>query len=139
MKWVLSKALENQEIIGKFETQHQIHFPKLYVEVVKEYNNGRPRPNVFGAKGNKEYIAKSLLSFDSNHKENIWETYSALHKQLPSGVFPFMVDQFGNYICFFYDPLLEEPSIVFWNLENQQVEKVASSFEDFINQFYSID
>lgn len=139
VEWVLSKSLENKEAIKEFETKHQIQFPNSYVEVVKKYNNGRPRPNVFDTEKNEERVAKSLLSFDTGHKENMWETYKALYKQLPSDVFPFMIDQFGDYICFFYDPLLDEPSIVFWNLENQQIEKIAPSFEKFLNQFYSID
>lgn len=139
MEWVLTKPLTsgNEEKIKEFEKKYQIHFPKNYVEVVEQYNNGRPRPNVFDTEKNKERVAKSLLSFDSSHKDNIWETYTALYKQLPSGVFPFMVDQFGNYVCFFYDPLLEEPSIVFWNLEVLQIEKVATTFKEFLNQFYS--
>lgn len=138
MEWVLSKPLLNKDMINKFETKHQIQFPKNYVEVVCESNNGRPRPNVFDTEKDKERVAKSLLSFDSSHKENIWDTYNAMYKQLPSDVFPFMIDQFGNYVCFYYDPLMEEPTIVFWNLEEQQIEGVASSFEDFLNQFYSI-
>ncbi|WP_422122331.1 SMI1/KNR4 family protein [Planococcus sp. X10-3] len=139
MKWILSKPLKNMDLVKDFENKHQIVFPGKYLEVVKEYNNGRPRPNVFDSEENKERVAKSLLSFDPDHQDNVWETYKVLYKQLPSDVFPFIIDQFGNYVCFFYDPLLEEPSIVFWNLEEQQTEKVASSFEDFLNQLYSID
>lgn len=138
MNWVLVKPLTDLELITEFEKKHNISFPKSYVEVVKENNLGRPRPNVFDTDKSKERIAKCLLSFEPEHKENIWDIYSTLKKQLPSDVIPFMVDQFGNFICFYFDVLSEEASIVFWNVESLQIEKVAETFAEFINRFYEL-
>lgn len=139
MNWVLTKPLKNLELIHEFEQKHKIQFPASYVNLVKKHNLGRPRPNVFDTNLAKERVAKSLLSFDTAHSENIWEMYSALIKQLPADVIPFMVDQFGSFVCFYFDSLSDEATIVFWNVETQQIENVADSFDEFIAQFYELD
>ncbi len=138
MEWVLTKPLENIQLLKEFEEKNSIQFPKSYIEVVANNNYGRPRPNIFDTDQTKERIAKALLSFDKNHSENIWDTYDAVVKQLPADVYPFMIDQFGNYVCFYYDPLLDTPSIIFFDLERQKVEKVADTFERFITLFYEL-
>jgi hypothetical protein len=141
MDWVLSKTLEKSSYIEEFERKYNVRFPKSFTNVVKEKNAGRPRPNVFDSEKNEEYIAKALLSFDPGHKENIWSTYNTLEKRLPANVIPFMIDQFGNYLCFFFDPLEDEPSIVFWKheLDDDQLEKVSDNFNDLLNCFYELD
>ena len=138
MNWVLIKPLENANLVHDFEKKYRITFPKSYIEVVKNNNLGRPRPNVFDTAASKERIAKCLLSFDPQHQENIWDLTVTLKKQLPPDVIPFMVDQFGNYICFYFDILSEEANIVFWDVESQKVDKVAETFEEFVNRFYEV-
>lgn len=139
MNWVLTKPLENIQSLNEFEVKYEIQFPTSFISVIEENNYGRPRPNVFDTEETKERIAKALLSFDKKHRENIWETYSAIKKQLPADVYPFMVDQFGNYICFYFDPLFEEPTIIFFELEKQKIEKVAETFEAFLKLFYELN
>lgn len=138
MNWVLAKPLIKFELINEFEQKYNIKFPTSYVEIVQEYNLGRPRPNVFDTNKSKERIAKCLLSFNTEHKENIWDIYAALKKQLPADVIPFMVDQFGNFICFYFDSFTSEVTIVFWDVENQQIENIAESFDEFIAIFYEL-
>ncbi|KOO48168.1 SMI1/KNR4 family protein [Priestia koreensis] len=138
MMWVLAKPLENMKLLKEFEEKNSIQFPKSYIEVVANYNYGRPRPNTFDTDQTKERIAKALLSFNKNHLENIWHTYDAVLKQLPADAYPFMIDQFGNYVCFYYDPLLDSPSIILFDLESQKVEKVADTFEQFLTVFYEL-
>lgn len=139
MNWVLSKPLTKLEFINEFEQKHNIQFPIGFIDIVKHYNFGRPRPNVFDTNEVKERIAKCLLSFDPEHSENIWDMYAVLKKQLPADVIPFMVDQFGNFVCFYFDMVSTEPAIVFWNLETQQIESISESFEKFISSFYDLD
>lgn len=138
MNWVLAKPLKNLDLINKFEQRYNVKFPDSYINVVKENNFGRPRPNVFDTEISQERIAKGLLSFEPEHRENMWDIYSILKKQLPSDVIPFMVDQFGNFICFYFDILSEEASVVFWNVETLQIEKVAETFDEFINSLYEL-
>ncbi|MEW4309219.1 SMI1/KNR4 family protein [Rossellomorea marisflavi] len=138
MEWVLSKPLKDIELLIKYEKEHKITFPESYVEIIAHYNYGRPRPNVFNTFMTNQRIAKALLSFDEKHPENMWGTLKSLAKQLPSDVYPFMIDQFGNYICFYYDPLLTLPSVVFFNLEYQRIEGVADDFNGFLLSLYSL-
>lgn len=138
MEWVLVKPLKNNKLIQDFQEKHSIEFPKVYKDVVVENNNGRPRPNVFDTRDTKERVAKALLSFDPESKENIWDTFNSTSNHLPADMFPFMIDQFGNYVCFFYDPLKEEPTIVFWDEELQNVEKISETFALFLNCFYEL-
>lgn len=138
MEWVLVKPLKNEKMIQDFEEKNDIQFPKSYKEIVKEHNNGRPRPNVFDTKDSKERVAKSLLSFEPEAKESIWGTYDTMSDRLPPDTFPFMIDQFGNYVCFYYDPLKDEPTVVFWDEELQKSEKVSETFTTFLSSFYEL-
>lgn len=139
VNWVLTKPLKNLDLVNEFENKYQIKFPESYKSIVKENNFGRPRPNIFDTEKSEERIAKCLLSFELEHKENIWDMYFMLKKQLPSDVIPFMVDQFGNFICFYFDVLLEEANIVFWNVETMKIEKIAETFEEFIKKLYELE
>lgn len=138
MEWVLVKSLNNNKLIEDFEKKYNIEFPKTYKDIVMANNNGRPRPNIFDTQDSKERVAKSLLSFDPDSKESIWDTITAASNHLPTDTFPFMIDQFGNYVCFYYDPLQQEPSIVFWDEELQNIEKISETFDLFLNCFYEL-
>lgn len=138
MNWILEKPLKDDSLIENFEKKFRVDFPETYIEVVKEYNNGRPRPNVFNTEKTDERVAKCLLSFDTSHKENIWDTYKILKKQLPADTYPFMLDQFGNFLCFQIDTLTKKMHVVFWNMEEQSIENVAESFDEFLSNFYEI-
>ena len=106
--------------------------------IVKEYNFGRPRPNVFDTQITKERVAKALLSFEPGHAENIWDMYTSLKKQLPADVIPFMIDQFGNFVCFYFDSLAEEAEICFLECRNATNRKCSgyllkSLFRNFMS------
>ncbi|MFB5089472.1 SMI1/KNR4 family protein [Psychrobacillus sp. PGGUH221] len=140
MEWILQKPLQSLQEVKRFEEKYEVKFPKSFNDVVIAYNAGRPRPNVFDTTTKKEIVAKALLSFDAHHLENIWETTSNLQKRLPANIIPFMSDQFGNYICFEFDPLEDEPLVVFWHHELglDQVQQVAPTFRQFLANFYGI-
>lgn len=141
MKWVLEKPLETLDEVHRFEKQYAIKFPEGFIDVVSKYNAGRPRPNVFDSLEEKELIAKSLLSFNVTHLDNIWDTTLNLKKRFPINIIPFMLDQFGNYVCFEFDPLEEEPLIVFWHHEQEMegFQKVANKFDEYLAMFYEIN
>ncbi|HEL1761160.1 TPA: SMI1/KNR4 family protein [Streptococcus suis] len=75
-------------------------------------------------KVNKNYLMKW-----KNFKRNI------IINRLPSTLFPFGEDPFGNLLCFDYS---DNQSAVFWNHEmldnnGQNTVFMAQSFTDFIN------
>ncbi|WEA45441.1 SMI1/KNR4 family protein [Priestia aryabhattai] len=143
VKWILTKKLEKTEELNRFEQTYSIKFPVQFKEIVLENNAGRPRPNVFDSSERTELVAKALLSFDSSHPDNIWDTYQHVKGRLPNDIVPFMSDQFGNYVCFDYQ-YSKKPAVVFWDHElsqfnpNKSVGEVADDFEEFLNCLYSL-
>jgi hypothetical protein len=141
MKWILAKQLENVSLISSFQEKYRIILPDDFKACVVEHNASRPRPNIFDVNSRKELVAKSLLSFNKNDSDNIWQTNSQLNEKLPNQVIAFMSDQFGNYICFDYRNT-KVPSIMFWDHElsytnpNDCLKYVADKFGDFINGMY---
>lgn len=141
--WILKKPLVNKQQVANFEEKYHINFPSDFTKTVYENNGGRPRPNVFDSTVRKELVAKSLLSFDKDHMDNIWETYDSLKENLPYGIIPFMSDQFGNYICFDYRNN-EIPNVVFWDRELSNINSknsfinVKDNFTNFLNSLYEI-
>ena len=144
VNWVLTKALTDEKYISDFEKEYDIIFPAEYKATIIESNGGRPRPNVFDSVDRIELVAKSLLSFDKTHKENIWDTYDQLKNHLSKDVIPFMSDQFGNYVCFDYRNT-KIPSIVFWDheLSNEHLGSViidvVDSYIEFLDSLYNIE
>lgn len=138
LKWVLTKELEETTSIEEFEKRYQISFPQSYKEVVLEHNAGRPRPNIFDTEKAEERVVKGLLSFNEDDRETMWKTITNLKEKLPVRLIPIFSDPFGNYLCFNFDPLLDEAAIVFWEHETMTVEKVADSFEEFLGSLYKI-
>jgi hypothetical protein len=143
VNWILTKPLANENQFANFEETHGITFPADFKADVLENNNGRPRPNVFDSRNRKELVAKALLSFDTAHPDNIWDTYDYLKERLQNGVMPFMSDQFGNYICFDYR-FANNPSIVFWDHElseanpSKSISLVADGYSEFLDCLYSL-
>ncbi|WP_238240454.1 SMI1/KNR4 family protein [Exiguobacterium acetylicum] len=136
MEWILSKPLESEENIRDYEQKYGIELPSRLIALIREHNGGRPRPNVFDTRVTKERVAKSLLSFNPSSIDNIWDTTANMRQRLPHDYYPFMIDQFGNYICLYYDPLLDVPAVVFWDEEAQTEEEITSSFDEYLDVFY---
>jgi len=144
VNWILSKILEDQSAITRFEEKYGIKFPEEFKSIVRQFNGGRPRPNIFDSTQRKELVAKALLSFNESHTENIWDTYESLKTRLPKNIIPFLTDQFGNYICFDYRNTTI-PTIVLWDHEKafsyyqDAIIYVEDTFESFLASLYSID
>ncbi|WP_214850699.1 SMI1/KNR4 family protein [Exiguobacterium sp. s193] len=136
MEWILSKPLESDTNIRDYERKYGIELPSRLIDLIRAHNGGRPRPNVFDTKITKERIAKSLLSFNPSSVDNIWDTTENMRQRLPRDYYPFMIDQFGNYICLYYDPLVEVPAIMFWDEELQLEEGIAVSIEEMMKKFH---
>jgi hypothetical protein len=141
MNWILAKPLENVSLISSFQEKYGVIFPDDFKACVLEHNGSRPRPNIFDVSSRKELVAKSLLSFNKNDSDNIWETNDQLNVKLSNLVIAIMSDQFGNYICLDYRNR-KVPSIIFWDHElsytnpNDCLKYVADTFGDFINGMY---
>ncbi|WP_283750954.1 SMI1/KNR4 family protein [Bacillus cereus] len=144
VKWIMSKPLEDEKAVVRFENMLEIVLPDDYKLCITNYDAGRPRPNVFDTAQRKELVAKALLSFDQSNVENIWDTFENIKNQLPKRIVPFMSDQFGNYVCFDYRNS-NEPTVVFWDHElshqniTEEIIYIANSFSEFVEGLYELN
>lgn len=157
IKWKNRKDEINDNVIQEFEDRFGVKFPNDYIECIKCNNGALPEPCFFKVKG-KERIFGELLSFETNSRGNIYNTYNRIKEALPKKVIPFATDPSGNFICFDYINSETSPKVVFWyheisvaeddldeeELENNMLDKlqreaivyICDSFSDLINILY---
>lgn len=107
--------------------------PQSFLECIRKYNGGRPELNLFDTEFTKERAMKSLLSFNQEDRETVWKIIEWNKEELRNRFAPFAIDNFGNLICF--DKLND--NVVFLEHETLRQEKIADSFDDFLNGLYS--
>ena len=95
--WKYVKPLENEKSVIEFHKKYNIKMSKKLLDVVTKYNGGRPTHKLFNTIDDKEYVFKSLLSYNENDLENIYSIYPSLFKE--SNLFPIATDAAGNMIC----------------------------------------
>ena len=122
IKWSYIHSLPNtKKLIAEFEEIAAIHLPIWYIYLVQKYNNGRPNINCINING-KEVILKSLVSFEKEDKEKIWDLIR------DNGII-FANDNFGNSFCF----NTTDSGITFVNHETGEKISVCESFLEFID------
>ena len=131
MGWKYVKQLSSEESIEAFERLVNYAFPKNFKDCVKQYNGARPKYRVFDTDKKTGRELKSLLSFNREDKETVWDIYEWSKTEHQGKYIPFAIDNFGNLICFD-----RTGKIVFINHETLELEVVASSFEEFIGGLY---
>ena len=81
------------------------------------------------------HVFCNLISFNEEEDTNVFSTLRILRNNgLPNELFPFGEDPFGNYLCLFFNE--KDVTVVFWNHETNQIEKVSNSFLEFLNELY---
>ena len=130
MDWKYVKPIASKEIINEFERNFNYKFPDDYKECAINYNGGRPKVKVFDTTTTKEREIKSLLSFNRDDPETIWN----VNENSKESYIVFATDSSGNLICF----NKSDNTIIFVDHETRSVEKVSDDFTSFINSLYSI-
>lgn len=130
IQWKYVKPLENEEIVTLYLEKENLKIPKELIECLKSNNGGRPSINAFDTNVAKERVFKSLLSFNYNDFETIHIVYNSFFRE--KKLFPFATDPSGNYICV----VLEDNSIVYFEMESQKIEQIADSFSEFLELLY---
>lgn len=138
--------LDNQMAISVFEEEHNIRFPKDYIDLVRFRDGGTLEKDLFFYY-DERLIRNCIGYFLCWQKETLPHYYSYLPniyndppEFFPKGLIPFAPDGGGNYVCFDYRNCKETPSIVFWHHaveENEGIFVLADSFEKFINSLKS--
>ncbi|WP_336769970.1 SMI1/KNR4 family protein [Bacillus bombysepticus] len=133
---VSDKEVTDSEI-KKVEDYFSIKLPNDFIECVKKYDGGYPRPKVFDIPGLDESTFNDLLTLHIDDKYSMVQRYENIKDRLIKGIYPFASDSFGNFLCFDYRINPESPTIVFWDHEEEEVEEsiypVCSTFQELLD------
>lgn len=116
--WKYVKPLEKETAVKDFLKQYHIKLPEKLVCVLENYNGGRPSEKTVVTSTGREYVFKTLLSFNPDDKESIAKIYPTVFGG--TELFPFGSDAAGNLIC--YD--LEAQAYVLYNHETDATERI---------------
>ncbi|KRD91005.1 MULTISPECIES: SMI1/KNR4 family protein [Priestia] len=131
----------SEKVINDVESYFNIQFPLDYKKCILNFNGGYPQPKVFDTDVKSELVFSCLLSFTSDDA-NIVEVYEMKSQVLPSGIYPFARDPFGNLLCFDYRKNVSEPTIVFFDHEvekEQAIYHICDTFTELLEKLYSLD
>lgn len=135
MEWKFKKNGLHDSQINLVEQELYVKLPIDFVQIIKQYNGARPSLISFDLENEKEKVFDSLIDFSSNSKNNIFEIHKRFINDGVKKIIPFGEDGFGNYICFQYQNS-ENPNIIFYNHETNEVKHIADDFKEFIEMLY---
>lgn len=124
-KYVKPTSLDKIQAVEK---EYGINLPEDLVNLLLEYNNGRPEKTLFRVAG-KERVFKKLLSYNKEDRENIYPYIDVLRNENVK-LFPIASDPAGNFIC------LYEGNIVFWEHETAQKQYICDTITELIELLY---
>ena len=96
--WKYVKPLKNRSAVNDFLSKYNVALPKELIQIIETYNGGRPSIKDIHTSTGREYVFKSLLSYNPGDKETIYSVYPDLFKK--SDLFPIGTDAAGNFICY---------------------------------------
>lgn len=132
MGWRYVKKLTSVNLIDEFEQLVEYKFCESFKKCVLINNGGRLNKKCFLAEKSEERVLKSFLSFNKEDKENVWDMFEWIEKEIKKKYIPFAIDNFGNLVCFDKS----NDKIVFVNNDNMSVQIVAETFDDFLKTLY---
>ena len=103
IEWKYVKPLNDKKSVSAFLIEHSIVLPLDLVKVLESYNGGRPSDKSVVVADGREFVFKSLLSYNKDDLETIYSIYPIFEQ---TSCFPFATDPSGNIIC--YDTEKEE-------------------------------
>ncbi|MGG7153456.1 SMI1/KNR4 family protein [Clostridium neonatale] len=130
LTWKYVKPLTDCNAVEKVEKLYNIKIPADLKNCIKEYNGGRPDLEAFNTGKSNERVFKTLLSYNKQDIENIYDVISFFRNNITEDLIPFASDPSGNYIC------LNKNKVVLWVHDNGSLENVANSFSEFLNMLY---
>lgn len=98
MIWKYIKPLKDLDSVDKFLDKYNIELPDDLVKCIKCNNGGRPSEKLFDTDMGKEYVFKSLLSYNEGDSECITKVYPKLFEG--TKLYPIGSDASGNFVCF---------------------------------------
>lgn len=126
--WKYVKELKNATAIDDFEKEHNFSYPQDLKQVLIKYNGGRPSLKYYDLQSENDKEFKTLLSFNESDIENVYKCYPL--DSSDKSLIPFASDPAGNYF------VLKDNAVCLWNHETDRVEKISSTFTDFLNNLH---
>jgi hypothetical protein len=146
LTWDFATGPLDRAEIKALESEWGVKFPEDYVQCVLKNDGGSPSLMVFDFPGHPEAVFNNLLSFHDPEAEydsdGIRETYRAVRRRLPEGVYPIAGDPFGNLICFDYRDSTDAPEVVFWDHEapkKRAISRICATFTELLESLYEDD
>ena len=96
--WKYVKPLVDSNCIRTFLKEHKIILPNGLIDILEKNNGGRPDNRDIRTIEGKEYVFKSMLSYNLEDKETIYMVYPELFED--TGLYPIASDAAGNFICY---------------------------------------
>ncbi len=132
LTWKYVKELKDKQSVKKYLAEKGISLDSKLIETIETNNGGRPSSKVFDTSDAKERMFKSLLSYNKDDLETIFDNYNDENDIKKNGLFPFAIDPAGSYIC--VD--LKDNSIVYFDTDVEKKELIAKTFAEFLNMLY---
>lgn len=119
-----------ENALTEISDKYQVLIPDDLKNLLMIANAATPSKTRFMLKVD-ERILGAVLSFNPNEKEaDSFE--SAMNIGFEKDMIPFGIDPFGNYICY----NTANNSIMFFDHEEDNLEEIASSLEEFLSKLY---
>lgn len=98
LSWKYVKPIKEPEAVHNFLNKYKIVLPEELIQCITENNGGRPSQKLFDTDKGKEYVFKSLLSYNEEDTECIYKVFPELF--YGTALYPIGTDASGNFICF---------------------------------------
>ena len=150
LEWDFIKPLESENLIDEFEQLRRYKFPVSFRECVIKNNAGYPSKDVFDTAATEERCISYLLSFNKRGDATIWDSVEAYESNINVAKQYGDLDEanalkyiFNRYVVFADTPFGDDiafdktdDSVVYIDHETLEVEKIADSFDEFLNCLY---
>ncbi len=153
LKWECIKPLESESLISEFEELVRYKFVDSYIQCVVQNNGGYPNKDVFNTEKTEERCIGYFLSFNKNDKNTVWNSIDVYESNIEvakqygmPGELERLQYIFERYVVFADTPFGDDiafdktdDSVVFIDHETLEIEKIANSFDEFLNCLYEFE
>lgn len=150
MKWNFIKPLKSESSIDEFEELRGYKFQDSFRRCIIKNNGGRPEFDTFDTERTQERCMGSLLSFNKDDKWTVWFSVEAYECKIDFAKQYDDIEEasaleeiFNRYVVFADTPFGDDiafdktdDSVVFIDHETLEVEKIADSFDAFLECLY---
>lgn len=130
--WKRVKPLKDR--IEDLEKDYSVMVPSELKEFILLHNGGRPSLDIIKTESGKEVEVKSLLSFNREDPETIYNVIGYFIEQYKGTLLPIASEPSGDYFCLD----LNDFKIIYWEHEKNVVSTVAKNLDEFINGLYRL-